>query len=198
MNSDTEKHTGDKSKHPARPPAPSLEDVDAHRRLVLWLFVDSFLICGSLLGSVLWSLRANKEIATIFLVVIAAGALGGFVSSLRRLYGFKNVFPVSDYGHLFRGGNIYVVVYSFVPGLVGAIGAAVVYVALAGGLIEGSLFPKFRCTTVNCDDFLNFVNNWSPESAQDYAKAIIWGFVAGFSERFVPDVLDKLGSKTHD
>lgn len=78
------------------------------------------------------------------------------------------------------------------------LGAAVIYVVFAAGLLKGRLFPEFHClaTAGDCNDFVAFVRNWSPKGATEYGKAIVWGFIAGFSERFVPDILNRLGSKT--
>jgi hypothetical protein len=84
-----------------------------------------------------------------------------------------------------------------IPPLVGAIAAATLYVIFAAGLIKGDMFPLFHLSAVNPrpDDFDNFVNNWQPVAPIDYAKAIVWAFIAGFSERFVPDMLERLGTK---
>ena len=38
-----------------------------------------------------------------------------------------------------------------------------------------------------------FVACWIPDGPTAYAKAIVWRFVAGFPERFVPDILNRLG-----
>ncbi len=41
---------------------------------------------------------------------------------------------------------------------------------------------------------MKLADNWSPAKATDYSKALLWGFIAGFAERLVPDVLGKLVS----
>jgi hypothetical protein len=41
------------------------------------------------------------------------------------------------------------------------------------------------------------VNNFGPGGVADYAKIIVWSFVAGFAERFVPDFLDRLVNQFH-
>jgi hypothetical protein len=33
-----------------------------------------------------------------------------------------------------------------------------------------------------------------PKDAAANAKAIVWGFIAGFSERFVPNILNRLAT----
>jgi hypothetical protein len=83
-----------------------------------------------------------------------------------------------------------------IPPLVGIIASVVLYLIFAAGLVTGDLFPKFHLSEGNLksDDFQNFISNWQPVLATDYAKAIGWGFIAGFSERFVPDILDRIGA----
>jgi hypothetical protein len=39
------------------------------------------------------------------------------------------------------------------------------------------------------------MNNYWPSKPEDYGKALVWAFAAGFSERLVPDVLQGLVSK---
>ncbi|GJQ59006.1 MAG: hypothetical protein D8M57_04270 [Candidatus Scalindua sp. AMX11] len=170
--------------------------LDAHRLLVMWLFISTLVIGVSFLALVLYFHWTGRGGVTIGVAVIVAGAGGGFVSSLQRLYGFQDIFPRRQYIRLFRRMNFYVVAYSFVPALVGMIGAIVLYLIFAAGLLKGDLFPEFHCSMVDgCNDFHGFVTNWSPNGPAANAKAIVWGFIAGFSERFVPDILNRLGSE---
>ena len=130
------------------------------------------------------------------IAVIVAGAGGGFVSSLRRLYSFQDVFPRREYVQLFRKLNFYLVAYSLVPAVVGMIGAVIVYLIFQAGLLKGDLFPEFHCATGQmCTDFHGFVAYWRPNGPAANAKAIVWGFIAGFSERFVPNILNRLSSE---
>jgi hypothetical protein len=175
------------------------DTLDAHRLLVMWLFVSTLTIGIGFLSLMLYFDRTGRGGPTIVIAVIVAGALGGFVSSLRRLYSFQDVFPRGRYVQLFRKLNLYVVAYSFVPALVGMIGAVVLYVIFAAGLLKGDLFPEFRCVASNadiCADFHGFVASWSPNGPSAYSKAIVWGFIAGFSERFVPDILNRFSSES--
>lgn len=173
-----------------------LDAADAHRLLVVCLFVSTLSIGLIFLGFGLWfaSTGGGVEVVTPLTSTIVAGAGGGFVSSLRRLYAFNDVFPRRQYERLFRRMNFYVLAYSSVPALVGMIGAVIIYLVFAAGLMEGDLFPKFTCLKGNCEAFRDFIQYWSPMDSKSYAKAIVWGFIAGFSERFVPDILNRFSS----
>jgi hypothetical protein len=174
---------------------PDRGTLDAHRLMVMWLFISTLFIGFGFLALVLYFELTGRGHVTIMIAVIVAGAGGGFVSSLRRLYSFQDIFPRHEYVQLFRKMNLYVVAYSLVPAVVGMIGAVMVYLMFAAGLLKGDLFPEFHCATGQCNDFHGFVANWSPKDAAANAKAIVWGFIAGFSERFVPDILNRLGSE---
>jgi hypothetical protein len=133
---------------------------------------------------------------TILPVVAISGTLGAFVSALRRLYSFQDIFPVSRYSGLLKNSNLYVVAYSSIPPLVGFIAATVLYIVFASEILKGAMFPTFTCEIDKCEHFLDFLRHWRPAQPTDYAKAIVWGFIAGFSERFVPDILNRLSEKS--
>jgi hypothetical protein len=162
---------------------------DIHRQMVIALFTATLIVSIALAAGLI----ASR--VTALMVVAAGGALGGFVSALRRLYAFQRVFPENFFRSM-RRINLYLIVYSMIPSLVGAIGAVVLYMVFASGLIKGDLFPGFGLSHIDPmrDDFQNFVANWQPSEPIDYAKALVWSFIAGFSERFVPDLLDRFAS----
>jgi hypothetical protein len=83
-----------------------------------------------------------------------------------------------------------------IPSLVGTIAAVALYLIFASGLVKGDLFPQFHLSPVSHrpDDFQNFVFNWQPVPPADYAKTLVWSFIAGFSERFVPGLLERFAS----
>lgn len=134
----------------------------------------------------------------VFVLVILAGALGAFFSALARLYGFEDL-PVAlmqpDIG---TWGRLSLVIYSLVPPLTGAIGAAVIYMLFAAGFVKGDLFPTFICKADGpgaCNGLQKFMQSYGPAQASDYAKALLWGFVAGFSERLIPDALQTFAKR---
>lgn len=64
--------------------------------------------------------------------------------------------------------------------LFGAVFATILFLIFLGGLVQGSLFPDLQRASRWNDLFLDLTG---------WAKLMVWCFVAGFSERFVPDML---------
>lgn len=77
----------------------------------------------------------------------------------------------------------------YVSPVVGATFAAVVYAVFLAGLLQGDLFPTFACASDPFEDFGTFAT-CNPATNADVAMALVWGFVAGFAEHWVPNVLD--------
>lgn len=126
---------------------------------------------------------------SIFLTVVTAGTLGAFFSALIRLYDFKDL-PKALFNNEIAKDRLSLFIYSLVPALVGGIAAAIMYFLFGGNLLTGGLFPKFSCLNGHsCLTFNDTLFYYAPSEAADYARIIFWGFVAGFAERMVPDLL---------
>ena len=181
------------------------EQLDAHRAMVLWLFMTTIFVAMLLATALVLTDPtlhpqqvggANRQ-ASVLLPVAMAGAMGGFVSCLRRLYAFDDIFPRKQYVVLFRKLDPYLIAYSTIPPLIGMIAAVATYGMFAAELLKGPLFPAFLCADggSGCKTLPNFLGYWRPAEATDYAKSLVWGFVFGFSERYFVDILNQFGSK---
>jgi hypothetical protein len=165
----------------ARVGVPARALLDAYRQVLLCVFVATIFIIGLL------ALSAIR--ISLMPTVILAGALGAFFSSLMRLYRYEDL-PKALVGGGLNLRSIYLYIYSLVPMVIGAIAAAVLYVVFASGYVEGTLFPKFACYKDHvCGTFKDFVQNYGPQPPDGFAKVLVWGFLSGFSERLVPDLL---------
>jgi hypothetical protein len=122
----------------------------------------------------------------IWLVLVPlVGALGGLISSQRRVQSIPSVGEsLTDMTnlHFFRSSLI-------VSAMSGAIFAAILCMLFASGLLKGSLFP-----TVDLSVHTPFDPNVHMTSG-DLGRLLILCFIAGFAERFVPDTLDRLVSR---
>jgi hypothetical protein len=95
-----------------------------------------------------------------------------------------------------RGATAYVFSH---PPVIGAIAAVVLYMIFAGHLVQGDLFPKIDCQDKSkCTGGLGslLIAFFGPVEPPDFAKVVVWSFIAGFSERLVPNMLDALSKTT--
>lgn len=126
---------------------------------------------------------------SIFLITVMAGAIGAIFSNITRLYQIGEVSALFAQ-KIIAAGPIRMGLYAGVPAVIGAVAAAVIYLIFAGKFIQGTPFPAFGCDSEQgCGSIGALLNHWGPDQAEDYAKMIFWGFVGGFSERLVPDML---------
>lgn len=71
--------------------------------------------------------------------------------------------------------------------------AALLCVVLLSGILHGEFFPSVACAA---DEFSDFASVAQCNPATNAATALVWGFVGGFAERLVPNVLDRfIGDK---
>ena len=82
----------------------------------------------------------------------------------------------------------------FVSGIL----AVFVYAVFAGGIVQGALFPAFSLADVSFVDMESFLRDIKPKTNSDVAKALVWSFIAGYSQRFVPNLFEQLDRSSEE
>lgn len=119
--------------------------------------------------------------------VLFVGFVGGFVGLQRRL----KILPAEDLTLL---ANSWVSI-ALSP-VAGAILAELVYLLFISGLLSGDMFPAFVPDNQGgAVQGLRAVFEVHCPSASDYAKVLFWSFVAGFSEKFVTNIISQFESR---
>lgn len=119
------------------------------------------------------------------------GLVGGFVSIQQRVKNFGE--EELDLLSLSWFQVLLIPVY-------GGIFALVLYLAFLSNIIESPLFPHFASPAFSqpipsTQDVANFFAKTYPATGADLTKLLFWSFVAGFSERFVPQILDTVQTR---
>ncbi len=154
-----------------------------------------FMVCiyTILLAAILvWCANHGTDFLAMVTGIVYAGVIGGFVSSQRRMQSIPSdgdplvsVFGLDNAAY-----------YLWLSPLLGAIFAVTLWLLFVGGILTGTVFPNFVHSSNDCGlRFFHFTWNTLPKSSEDYAKLIIWSFLAGFAERLVPDSLDRLTAR---
>ena len=119
-------------------------------------------------------------------VSFGCGLLGGFVSIQQRLK------KLADEELELLSQSWFQIL--LIP-IYGGIFSLVLYIGFLSEIITGQLFPHFSIPSFSVpptrEDLINFLSHTYPSSGQDVAKLLFWSFIAGFSERFVPQILQK-------
>lgn len=140
-------------------------------------------------------IRSDHESAFVtptFVVVLFMGMLGGFVSTQLRLQSsashqgeaMENLAKL-DHGWL----------SIFISPVSGAIFAAILYMLFTGKFLTGTIFPDIMTPMEEIKGGLSFgafATSTGPATGMDFSKLLVWSFIAGFAERFVPDALSRI------
>ena len=122
----------------------------------------------------------------LVLVVFFCGLVGGFVSHQQRLpkIGDKELYELSN-----SWLNILIIPIN------GGIFAIVLMLLFMSGIIKGAMFPEYSHYPINhsqdelVKSYVLWLNNSFPQRGEDITKLLFWSFVSGFSERFVPQII---------
>lgn len=168
----------------------------AYKKLLTYQFIGTVgLVVVMILILVMGYVSKTFSPPLLFLVILG-GMLGAFFSALTRLYDVDQAGVALITPTLQGLGGRYMLMYSAVPPVVGAIAAVVLHVVFVSKLVQGALFPVMACEDGQiCKSLSQLMQNYLPLTPEDYGKALVWSFVAGFSERFVPDLLQGLVTK---
>jgi hypothetical protein len=152
---------------------------------------------------IMMTLIALGFVAAIFLITLitgrrfmvswacfGCGLVGGFVSIQQRMKDVKD----EELDLLSRSWFQILLIPVY-----GGIFAIVLYLVFLSGIVEGALFPQLSVpafgTPPSSEDMKNLFISTYPTTGVDLAKLIFWSFVAGFSERLVPQIINKTGPK---
>lgn len=138
----------------------------------------------------------TDQIGTIWFAFILAG-IGTLALLLRR---FPNL---GDKERECLSGSWWGVITHTLLGLVMA---GLVYVIFMSGIVTGdggkglvttNLFPKFFYPKNDADTVMNFqyIIGIRPATIQEFGKLLVWSFLAGYSERFVPSLVECLENR---
>ncbi len=134
--------------------------------------------------------KYNLIVTTFF------GFLGAYLS---RLIAFQNTAVTLSVDDLENGYSWH---FLMVRLLVGGLSSVILYFVISGHLIGGELFPAPVGGASG-----GFGALWTVHSGEgmpyegpsaNFAKLIVWCFIAGFSERFLPDSLSALEAKSRN
>ncbi len=168
----------------------------AYKKLLSFQFLGTIILAAILCTWLLVAQSHPDQQVPVLPLVVLMGVLGAFFSALTRLYKVDEAGTALISPTVERLDGWYLFMYSFVPPLIGAIAAAVLYLIFISKLVEGALFPKLDCLPESdCKTIQGLMHYYFPVEAADYGKTMVWSFIAGFSERLVPNLLQSMVTK---
>lgn len=137
-------------------------------------------------GNLLWTEHSGNKVS-LLLVVFLTGAAGGVIS---------NYFRIRELTEKNIGTNGIIQIY--ITPLIAGLLSWVAYAIFLSGLLQGSVFPTFAGSKVPYEDLEQMFSVVKPETTLDVAKVLLWSFIAGFFEKFIPNILDKIAGEIED
>jgi hypothetical protein len=129
----------------------------------------------------------SARVSNVF-SLFCLGALGGTLNTYFRLRDLPTSITLSAPDDVLAIQQVYVS-----PVIAGAF-AIVMYIILVGKLIEGPLFPIFQPPS-KPNRFIDFLWDSAVADGASAAKLCFWAFAAGFAEKLVPNILDRLAAQ---
>jgi hypothetical protein len=154
-----------------------------HSSMVTFIFVLAML-------SLLVVFAAFGGVSFVLLLFLC-GALGGITNNYLRL----REIPVSEKDLMDPLTNKLAILQVYVSPVIAGVFGFILYSLFLSGIVQGSLFPDFSGIELKFDGVGGLFTDVAPANNLDAARALIWAFIAGFSERMVPNILDKVAKE---
>ena len=161
-------------------------------RLSKWIVgLMALVVAGVAASAMIKSHQGSDFVTPTFVVVLFMGMLGGFVSTHLRLQSSASQGEAIENLAKLDHGWLSILISP----VSGAIFAAILYMLFTGTFLTGNVFPEIATPLEKSTDglpFGAFAMSTGPATGMDFAKLLVWSFMAGFAERFVPDALSRI------
>ncbi len=117
--------------------------------------------------------------------IIAAAILGSLVNQ-----------PFRDNQESGSNNPTTLILYLAWKAAVAIVFAIIINLIFISGVVSGSLFPGFEGTDDTYSSMIDWAVNVDPRLNSDMAKMLLWSFLAGFSEKLVPNMISKIFTDT--
>jgi hypothetical protein len=124
----------------------------------------------------------------LMIVIFFSGSIGSVVNNYYRLSKISRITQNLPE----ELSNPSVIIQMWISLFLGGILAFVIYGLFLSGLLQGTLFPRFNSIDLGYGGVGNMLMSVAPDTNMDAAKAIIWAFIAGFSEKYIPNIIDTI------
>jgi hypothetical protein len=129
------------------------------------------------------------------LIIFMVGTVGGTANNFRRV----QKMTVGPKAKLDLTTSRLITIQIYTSPILGGVFAFALYLIFMAGFLQGTFFPQFKSGSDPYETFATFAALTEPATHADVAKAVIWAFIAGFSERLVPNFIDKIAKEAaHD
>lgn len=161
-------------------------------------------LAGLIILLLIFSLCRSASPVVVPLMVVLMGMTGAIFSTARRMLPVTSRNITDDDPVINAAQFDYGRISLMLSILIGGLSAFVLYLLMAAGMssVIPDFLPKFMpllkppCAPCSLENSIFvFFQHLQPETAKDFARLLIYSFVAGFAEKFVPDMLDILTHK---